>query len=77
MSIADYSIVNITHLSIQRSSITLGYIDIHNSVTLYIANSQMTSYHFFIFPNGFFVLQEITVLFTSAIPYLVMVNRIG
>ena len=55
MSITDYSIVNITHLSVQRSFPIFGYIDIQNSVTLNIANSQMTSFFIFIFPNGFFV----------------------
>ena len=55
MSISDYSIVNITHLSVQDSPPFFGYIDIQNSVTLTIANSQMTSIYFFISPNGFFV----------------------
>ena len=55
MSIADYSIVNITYLSIQHSPPIFGYIDIQNSVTLNIANSQMTSFTIAIFPSGFFV----------------------
>ena len=55
MSISDYSIVNITYLSIQHSPPIFEYIDIRNSVTLNIANSQMTSLYFFIFSNGFFV----------------------
>ena len=54
MSFADYSIVNITHLSVQGSPPVLGYIDIQNSVMLYITNSQMTSF-IWILPNGFFV----------------------
>ena len=54
MSISDYSIVNITYLSVQRSPPIFGYIDIQNSVILSIANSLMTSF-IFLFPNGFFV----------------------
>ena len=54
MSFADNSIVNITHLSVQGSPPVLGYIDIQNSVILYITNSQMTSF-IWILPNGFFV----------------------
>ena len=52
MSFADYSIVNISYLSVQDSPPFFGYIDIQNSVTLNITNRQMTS---FIFPSGFFV----------------------
>ena len=54
MSITDYSIVNITYLSVQGSPSILGYIDIQNSVILSIANSLMTSF-IFLSPNGFFV----------------------
>ena len=54
MSITDYSIVNMTHLSVRGFPPTFGYIDIQNSVMLSIANSQMTSF-FVPIPNGFFV----------------------
>ena len=55
MSITDYSIVNITQLSVKETPPPFGYIDVKNSVTLNIADSQMTSSFPFGGPNGFFV----------------------
>ena len=54
MSIADFSVVNITHLTVKQSNTLAAYISIQNSVILNLANSQMTSY-IFLFPNGIFV----------------------
>ena len=55
ISVADYSIVNITHLSINQSPAWFGYIDIQNNVKLFVADSWINSSYFFVVPNGFFI----------------------
>ena len=55
ISVADYSIVNITHLSINQSPAWFGYIDIQNNVKLFLADSWINSSYFFVVPNGFFI----------------------
>ena len=55
MSIADYSVVNITHFTVKLSTTFASYISIQNFVTFYMADSQMISHYFSIFPNAFFL----------------------
>ena len=51
ISVADYSIVNITRLSIKQSPTPFGYIDIQNNVKLYLADSWINSSYLSFFPN--------------------------
>ena len=53
LTIADYSIVNMTHMSVRMSESLLSYVDIQNSVTFNIADSQITTLLVPGFPNGF------------------------
>ena len=55
ISITDYSIVNITRLSIMQSPGVFGYIDIRNSVKFEMTDSQITSMFLTAWVNGFFL----------------------
>ena len=55
ISVTDFSIVNITRLSVMQSPGIFGYVDIRNSVTFEMTDSQMTSMFMTVWVNGFFL----------------------